>query len=609
MQESVDRSGQAQEQSGWRRTAQQVRGPLSVLAYFAVLALIIAPVRQHGATTEQLFFLIIGTGAGFWLFLQLLKLLFRRRRGHAGLTKEDQREWRSGRAMRAYAQEMQATPLGTTSLIAVDAAVLERRSGSRAEEEEPDRDLVLPEQVEEAEPTLQISASMPAAPALAPPVPVPLLTVAQPKEALAGDELPVIEPDPLLLADDFRPGVHSFIGQMALIIGIRRSGKSNLFACFFESLAVYGFPFVLFDTEDEYSGLVDPQYLTHGVQVGSLDLLREEPGLRQRKRYTPVDAEHAYAFGQAVMDGLLQAVVNLKSYDPETAATVMAGIVRGIHDWQDARPNRERVPVIVGLDEAQYWLPQDLGDSVLSSARQRALHHAWFDQVVARGGKRGFTIIISTQRYSQINKRLLQANWKFFLAQKEDADLDRYKAMGVPREQALTLRRGEGFVFTETVTARRVRFRLRWSPHEGKTPGMENLLAYREQAASIADVLSRSYTGRAAGYGDVPPLPSEPSRNAYETPAPPPARQVEPTPPSSPSPPRKPPLSREQQVALELFLKGNTKVAQLQAAMNQDERVREYGTISQTRAYELLCALDAAGLITRAKKRTPLPAQ
>src|SRR5579884_1017857 len=131
MQESVDRSGKAQ--AGWRRTFQQVRGPLSVLADFALLALIIKPAREHGATTEQLFFIIIGTGAGFWLLLQLLKLLFRRRE-QSGLTKDDRREWRSGRALLARAQELPDSPLGTTTLVAVDADVLERRDARQQTE-------------------------------------------------------------------------------------------------------------------------------------------------------------------------------------------------------------------------------------------------------------------------------------------------------------------------------------------------------------------------------------------------------------------------------------------------------------------------------------------
>ncbi len=73
-----------------------------------------------------------------------------------------------------------------------------------------------------------------------------------------------IEPNGLPLAEVFRPSIHSILGQMVAVFGIRRAGKSNGVSVIVETLAPYLLPMLVCDTKDEYAGLVNPKYLPHG---------------------------------------------------------------------------------------------------------------------------------------------------------------------------------------------------------------------------------------------------------------------------------------------------------------------------------------------------------
>ena len=317
----------------------------------------------------------------------------------------------------------------------------------------------------------------------------------------ADDDLPdtIIEDNPLRLSDTFQPNIQGILGAMLLIVGIRRSGKSNLLAVSAEELARYAVPLVIFDTEDEYSGLIDRQYLTRGVHVGSEDTRKDSPNPAS---YVAIDYESAYDFGRSILDGGLQVVVNLKSWRDEDAALIMTEIIDGLNDWEEDRDNNRRIPVMVFLDEASKWLPQDRSESYVSKETQTLLHHAFFDIVVARGGKRGFGFVAATQRYSQINKNVLQSLWKFLFLQTEEVDLNRYAKLGLASEDVLALRQGECFIFSPQVVGFQTMIRKRFSPHMGNTPGLDNLTAHTRQLAPMQTVLNRPFA--ASGVQDRP---------------------------------------------------------------------------------------------------------
>jgi hypothetical protein len=300
----------------------------------------------------------------------------------------------------------------------------------------------------------------------------------------------IIEEHPLKLSERYQPSIKSFLSATIAIIGMRRSGKSNLLAVLAEELAKYGLSFVLFDTEAEYSELVNQNYLQRPVLAGNATQVPEE----HKTHYVLLDTEGAYAFGQAIMQSGLQVVVDLRSYDDEDAALVMSEIIDGIEDWQQARPNGERVPMTVFLDESQKWFPQSKEDKVVSADTQVTLDQAFYGTVVARGGKRGFGLVVAAQRYSQLNKKLLQSQHKFLFFQNEEIDIARYAKLGIPPEGTASLAQGECYCFGPSVIGMRVMMRVRHSPHGGHTPGLDNLNKHTRQLAPVTEVLRTSYS-------------------------------------------------------------------------------------------------------------------
>src|SRR5258706_1396927 len=291
------------------------------------------------------------------------------------------------------------------------------------------------------------------------------------------DALPeaIIEEGGLPLAETFQPSIQSLLGMMVAIFGIRRFGKSNCLAVIIESLASYQLPMLLCDTKDEYAGLVNRAYLPHGYMAGAPGASANVPE-DVRFYYVAVDPEHAFAFGQSIMEGHLQIVLNLKSYESDDqAARVMCEMIRGINAWEEARPNRNRIPVEIALDEAHKWLPQQLSESCVSKETQELLHQTFFSTIVRLGGANGFGLIVTSQRISELDKRCLQSVWQFLFKQTEDIDIKRYEVKGIPREEVLSLRQGECFVFCPLALGFRMHMALRKSPDLSQTPGLEQL--------------------------------------------------------------------------------------------------------------------------------------
>jgi hypothetical protein len=406
----------------------------------------------------------------------------------------------------------------------------------------------------------------------------------------------IIEEDGLYLADCFQPAIRWFLGMMTLIIGMRRSGKSNLLAVLLEEFGLYeDLPLLVCDTEDEYGGLVEKKYLAHAVHVGSAAGRRESP---HPENYIVVDQAGAYAFGRAILDGRLQVILNLKSWEDEEAALIMCRIIDGLNSWEEERKNEDRLPVMVFLDEAQKWLPQNTGDKWVSKETQVELHHAFFDIVVARGGKRGFGLVVATQRYSQINKNLLQSAWKFLFWQTEEIDVGKYERMGLDASEVVSLRQGECFIFSPIAIGFKAMMRERTSPHMAHTPGLENLRKQSSKALPLRSVLSRSYASSAP---EVAPAAKETRHLELVAPQQFDEELEQEDVSRAPSIQRPPNLDARQQLALAYYQQGYTNNVKLAMAMTQDGSC---GTISDSAAYRLILELEARGFIDRRKKST-----
>ena len=278
--------------------------------------------------------------------------------------------------------------------------------------------------------------------------------------------------DRLNLAPGLQPHADEVLSGRISIFGVSGSGKSNTVAVLCEEIARLGVPFILADTEDEYSLLCQGEWLPRGYLAGSVDALKTTA----IPRYLAVNAEGAFAFGQAVLAQGLQVILNLQSYQTdEEAALVMIGIIGGLRAWEEERQTEERVSCMFLLEEASVWLPQNASESILSRDTLARLQQAFFATVVRRGRKRGIGFTFATQRIAEMDKRAMSSSWTILHRQTQDVDLERYKKVGIDPEQAMSLRNGEAFVISPMQIKTCYRFRLRCSPHGARTPGLESV--------------------------------------------------------------------------------------------------------------------------------------
>ena len=423
--------------------------------------------------------------------------------------------------------------------------------------------------------------------------PSPLLLLEEPTDrSLAAmttvlrsdDTLPdrIIENQGLYLSDTYQPGVNSVLGATLLYCGIRRAGKSNGMATTIEELARYLVPMLICDTDDEYGSLVDRRYLPRGVMAGSLNL--QITAGEQLPHYIPIDLNGAFEFGKSIPEGLLQVVLNLRSFESDDeAALIICEIIAGMHAWEAGRPNSNRLPCMVFLDEANKWLPQQMGESSLSKDVQHELQKAIFGTMVRRGGKQGLGLAVATQRISELDKRALQSIFKFLFMQTEQVDIERYMALGLDKDDILTLQQGECFIFSPQAIGFKVMFRKRTSPHMAHTPGLNQLLAHRQRMQPIEAFTNRSYvTGLMAPQTDIEAeqvattgsVKVMPAAHTYQS------RQ-----------------SAKLDKAFECYTQGHTSVRALAVAMTAAGM-----PTNESEAYRLICQLDVAGRIKRVKR-------
>jgi hypothetical protein len=534
----------------WRET-------LATLAFFALMAIFVPAAKRAHLGTGGMFFAMIGSAALVAAVYYGRKLL-RRRMAENPISGQELVSYYTGGTLAKGEED-----LGGSALVAMDPITMQEVGVTRKLSEYDEATLAL---VKEAEASLQ------------------------------NEDLPdrIIEENPVYLSETFQPDVTSLIGAMILLIGMRRSGKSNATAVFIEELARWLLPIVVFDTQDEHRGLVDKRFLPRGVHAGSMDLLKEQSELRN---FVPIDEEGAYEFGRSIMEGRLQVVVNLESFPNDIAAKIMSEMIAGINDWEQARRNRDRLPVMVVLEEAPKWLPQNLADSVVSRDAQALLHDAFFGKVVARGGKNGFGLIATAQRYSTINKNLLQPLWQFLFFQKAENDVDRYMKLGLPRGATMSLQQSECFVFGPTVLGFRTKIRERYSEHMGHTPGIDALLAHRASMMPVPDVLSRSFARgdehsgpgtiyRYQGMVEQIGIPYRQGNQRYPQTS---AQKAEPAHSDTTMA-----LSPQLQLALDLYNQGANTIFRLASAMTDDGR---FGTISSEQASEMIAQLKTMGWI------------
>jgi hypothetical protein len=281
------------------------------------------------------------------------------------------------------------------------------------------------------------------------------------------------------LARDLVFHLNLILSGRVSIFGLPNSGKSNLIAKICEELGRLIVPFVLADTEDEYSQLVDQKrtWLRNGYTAGNQHAFGEDANFPPH--FIPVDREGAYYFGKLVLEHGFQVVLNLESYDTEEeAALVMCEVVRGMRDWEQEHPPDDRVSCFFILEEAATWLPQNAGEirERLTPQTFGLLQTTMFNTMVRKGRKRGLGFIFASQRPAEIDKRAMKSSWRFLLWQSEKADLDYYEEMcpHIDRDLVQKFQPGECVAMGPGILTH-TRIYQKRSPDCAKTPGLESI--------------------------------------------------------------------------------------------------------------------------------------
>jgi len=281
----------------------------------------------------------------------------------------------------------------------------------------------------------------------------------------------------VLLSADYQVPANDFLSGRKLIVGISGSGKSNTVGVYGEELGRLRVPFVLADTEDEYQPLCQPQWLPYGIRAGATGPYA-------------VSGENAPQFGHYILETNKQVILNLQSYDMVEAAKVMIGMIAGMRAWQEERENERRIPCEFLLEEAVTWLPQYVTESPLKSKDPQTfalLQNTFFNDLVRKGRKRGLGITLVCQKIAELDNRAMQSDGKLLHRQTEEADLERYRKMGISREETLSLQNGEAFLYTGRVSKLRLQIRRRSSPHGADTPGLQHLRRHQLTSRNFAE--------------------------------------------------------------------------------------------------------------------------
>ena len=224
------------------------------------------------------------------------------------------------------------------------------------------------------------------------------------------------------LADNLIIPAADLAGKAIFVAGIRRSGKTTLGVRIAEQMSQYDLPLFVPDLEGDWLSAAASTFKS-GRVLGHPSAVKKYVDVRD---FEPVTVNNADVAGFNILDEGAQAVLDMASYPTiDEACQVVVKIIAGLFAWTEQYED-ERVPCQVYLDEAQRFLPQNLDDSIIDDRLVRqALLRSYMD-IIAVGGKRGLSPVILTQRFSQVNKKIMAQSEVFFLLrQTNDNDLKR----------------------------------------------------------------------------------------------------------------------------------------------------------------------------------------
>jgi hypothetical protein len=253
-------------------------------------------------------------------------------------------------------------------------------------------------------------------------------------------------------------------GTEIAAFGVPGSGKTTLMALLLEQFGKCGIPFAVFDLEGDLGPIVP--LLPRGVR-GTAD-------------NCPTASD--------MYKGGLQVVFDLDTFgeDRNHAARLIGKTVSSLLALTAALPQGRRVPFLIGLDEAAYWLPQiRTGKDYLLPSEFLALFTA-FHTLAIRGRKMGLIPMLFAQRIANLHKDVLSPGTSILMRATTDTDLKRYMEYVSPaafgddeltekemRARIATFKKGQAVIKLPNGRQGLVQFYNRESEHTSHAPKTE----------------------------------------------------------------------------------------------------------------------------------------
>lgn len=270
----------------------------------------------------------------------------------------------------------------------------------------------------------------------------------------------------LNMAENFQPDANDPLATGVAAFGIPGSGKTTAIIRMFEQyVEQYRLPFVAFDSQGDWKSLVESGFCPRGV-IATPDTLP--------------------AMSAVVLKGL-QVVVDLQEWREEgaeemsieMAAQVITSCIRGLMAAQRVIASHDRVSCLVGLDEAQLWVPE--GSSGFMTKATGAQIKTAVMGLATTGRKLGVVPFVAGPRIAQIDKDAIAGiETRLFGKADLDNDIKRYRDYIPVREisdqQIRQLGKGDLIV---SMNGQRIlaHFYNRMTKHISHTPRVSQSLA------------------------------------------------------------------------------------------------------------------------------------
>ncbi len=266
--------------------------------------------------------------------------------------------------------------------------------------------------------------------------------------------------------------LNDVLGKLIAILGIRGSGKTNTSAVIVEELLRKNIPLSIIDTDGEYWSLKE---FSNIFLVGTSELADLNIDIALKEKLAKDIAEVTYKYKIPV-------IIDISDYHP-------AEVIPFLRDYLNSLWNlaiRIRTPYFIVIEEAHEFIPQRILDY------HKKITYT-ITRIALRGRKRGFGLILVSQRSAKVSKDVLtQAELLFLHKVIHPADLNVYKELlplspSEVKEKVTKLQVGEVlFYYNGAVRKRKVRQRR--SYHPGYTP-TELTGILKNKASDLSDLV------------------------------------------------------------------------------------------------------------------------